>query len=115
MTSTRSAAPRSLGLAAERVVFPEAPRPPMRSHDSAGALARAIADFAAPPIIPSRRVPRTQLLPHVDFDDRLHAMTAHHIDLSLLDLVEEQPCAIFTAHGVFVHPDNLHILAPRRP
>ena len=42
-----------------------------------------------------------------DYEDRLAAMTAHHIDLSLLPLVTQQRIVLEADGKIFMHPNTL--------
>jgi hypothetical protein len=56
------------------------------------------------PVRLSAYVPEFTTVARDDAMERLHAMTMHHIDLSLLDLTETEDC-YFAARGeLWMHP-----------
>lgn len=45
-----------------------------------------------------------------DAEDRLRAMTLHHVDLSLLDLTSSEPVVFMIGGKILTHPNNLERL-----
>jgi hypothetical protein len=62
------------------------------------------------PIRTSSIVPRTQPTAYDDAEERFAAMTAHHLDLSLLDLTYPDPVVWMFQGIVLCHPDNLPLV-----